>query len=554
MTYQVYAIRTRPQSFDDVIGQGPVISALSHALDKNMLHHAYLFTGTRGVGKTTIARIIAKALNCEEGVSSKPCNKCHNCQSISQGKFADLIEIDAASKTKVEDTRALLDTVIYSPTQGRYKIYLIDEVHMLSTHSFNALLKTLEEPPSHVKFLLATTDPQKIPATIVSRCLQFTLKWVDLNVIANHIENILTRDKINFEKPAIDLISQAAHGSVRDSLSLLEQAVAIGAGEVKTEQVRTMLGRVAGSDIVNILNLIVNQDSKGLIKSLQQLAVVGTDFEQLLTQLIYNLHYIAILQQAPDLELDYEIEAKAELKDLSSKITPEDLQVYYQIALLAKRDLPYSPQPRLALEMALIRMLDFVPVKDKSVNYQSTPVSRSVVSPNATAPSSSHSTSVTPSVAKSVAKLEEETKKQLKTQEVGNQINLDKSNWSNFVNQLNLIGILLQILKNSEFISFSNQKLTIRIDNRLSALVSPQRLQDIEKSIQDKYNSDIKLIVEKNNNNQQDIKTPAGLEKKQKQEKHANLVAKLQNDPNINKIIKTFDGELKIDSVELTED
>lgn len=266
MTYQVYAIKTRPQSFSQVIGQIPVVSALTHALDKNKLHHAYLFTGTRGVGKTTIARIIAKALNCEQGVSSNPCNQCDNCLSITQGKFPDLVEIDAASKTKVEDTRSLLDTVIYSPIQGRYKIYLIDEVHMLSTHSFNALLKTLEEPPSHVKFLLATTDPHKIPATIVSRCLQFTLKWVDSMVIVNHLESILNQDNIKFESTALNLLAAAAQGSVRDSLSLLEQAVALGAGEVTAGGVRSMLGSLEGEDIITILKHIIAKDSEAVIK------------------------------------------------------------------------------------------------------------------------------------------------------------------------------------------------------------------------------------------------------------------------------------------------
>ncbi len=539
MTYQVYAIKTRPQSFAQVIGQAPIVSALTHALDKNKLHHAYLFTGTRGVGKTTIARIIAKALNCERGVSSEPCNQCNNCLSIAEGNFPDLIEIDAASKTKVEDTRSLLDTVIYSPVQGRYKIYLIDEVHMLSNHSFNALLKTLEEPPSHIKFLLATTDPHKIPATILSRCLQFTLKWVDSKIIVNHLESILQQDNIKFESAALNLLATAAQGSVRDALSLLEQAVALGAGEVTSNTVHSMLGSIESLEIITILKSIITKNSEALIQKIHELTMQGVDISQVLNQLIYNLHQIAIIQQAPTLANELDIQLKAELMAIAQQIKPEDIQIYYQIALLAKRDLPYSPQPKLALEMALIRMLHFVPV-----DYQSLP--KTAVN-HVQEPDSSQI-----QIVNNISNIVQSNQEHKSTN-----LNIpDKANWSHWFNKLNLTGIHLQIIKNTEFYSFSENKLVLRLDNRVKALVNQKRIEEISKKISQLLNQEVKLILENGTDNQDEltrVATPARIELEQKQQKHEDLVAKLQNDPNIESIMKTFDGELKLDSIELIE-
>lgn len=566
MTYQVYAIKTRPQSFSQVIGQIPVVSALTHALDKNKLHHAYLFTGTRGVGKTTIARIIAKALNCEQGVSSNPCNQCDNCLSITQGKFPDLVEIDAASKTKVEDTRSLLDTVIYSPIQGRYKIYLIDEVHMLSTHSFNALLKTLEEPPSHVKFLLATTDPHKIPATIVSRCLQFTLKWVDSMVIVNHLESILNQDNIKFESTALNLLAAAAQGSVRDSLSLLEQAVALGAGEVTAGGVRSMLGSLEGEDIITILKHIIAKDSEAVIKKVYDLTMLGADIGQVLTQLIYNLHQLAIIQQAPNIAADLDLELKSELMALAKEISSEDLQVYYQIALLAKRDLPYSPQPKLALEMALMRMLNFVPVDYTRVRDGASQ-KKAVISSNTVQSQINNQKIFERSQAQESVPLQQTvatTSIQKPLVEInklelgsGNQNIPDKANWHIWVKQLNLTGIHLQIIKNTEFQNFSNDNLTLILDRRVKALVNQNRLDDISRRISQFIGKEVKLVLENSSINKDDrvkVITPTHIESEQHQQKHEELVAKLQNDPNIENIMRTFNGELKLDSVELIED
>ena len=300
MSYQVLARKWRPRNFSELAGQEHVQRALINALESDRLHHAFLFTGTRGVGKTTIARILAKSLNCEKGISATPCGECSACREINEGRFIDLIEVDAASKTKVEDTRDLLENVQYAPTRGRYKVYLIDEVHMLSTHSFNALLKTLEEPPPHVKFLLATTDPQKLPVTILSRCLQFNLKRLPADLITEYLEKILQQEKIIFDNTAIALIAEAADGSMRDALSLLDQAIAYGGGELKDAEVRTMLGTVDKTHVFELLQALANRDSTLLLNSIEQLASHSADFENALNEILSLLHRIALTQIAPD--------------------------------------------------------------------------------------------------------------------------------------------------------------------------------------------------------------------------------------------------------------
>ena len=300
MSYQVLARKWRPRDFTELAGQEHVQRALINALDGNRLHHAFLFTGTRGVGKTTIARILAKSLNCEKGVSASPCGECSACTEINEGRFIDLIEVDAASKTKVEDTRELLENVQYAPTRGRYKVYLIDEVHMLSAHSFNALLKTLEEPPPHVKFLLATTDPQKLPVTILSRCLQFNLTRLPVELIVEHLTKILGSEKINFEEPALALIADAADGSMRDALSLLDQAIAFGNGEVKDADVRTMLGTFDKSQVFNLMFALANKDSQSLLAHIKTIAEFSTDFDGALNEVLTLLTQIALAQVAPD--------------------------------------------------------------------------------------------------------------------------------------------------------------------------------------------------------------------------------------------------------------
>ena len=354
MSYQVLARKWRPQNFQEMVGQQHVLRALLTALDENRLHHAYLFTGTRGVGKTTIARIFAKCLNCETGVSSTPCGTCRSCTEIAEGRHIDLIEVDAASRTKVEDTRDLLDNVQYAPTRGRYKIYLIDEVHMLSGHSFNALLKTLEEPPPHVKFLFATTDPQKLPVTILSRCLQFNLKRMPVDMIGAYLAKVLTEEQVEFEEPALRIIARAADGSMRDALSLTDQSIVTGGGKVLEDAVQDMLGMLPHEHLLSLIRALANGDAKALLDVVELMAQLTTDFTSASDSLISMLHQLALQQIVPQQEgLD------ADLMQLAEDISAADLQLYYQMALYGRRDLSLNPEPRAGFEMMLLRMLAF---------------------------------------------------------------------------------------------------------------------------------------------------------------------------------------------------
>jgi len=358
VAYVALARKWRPRRFADMIGQEHVRRALSHALDTDRVHHAFLFTGTRGVGKTTIARILAKCLNCDRGVSATPCGECPSCVAIDEGRFVDLIEVDAASRTKVDDTRELLDNVQYAPTQGRYKVYLIDEVHMLSTHSFNALLKTLEEPPPRVKFLLATTDPQKLPATVLSRCLQFNLKRLPVSLIAGRLQQVLELEGIGFEPAGLRLLAQAADGSMRDGLSLLDQVIAFGGGTVAEAQVRDMLGTVARDHVVKLARLMVTAEAAAVIGWARELEQWAPDHAQLLDEFAALLVRVGLVQAVPDYEGD-ELYDAGLLRELAQGIRPEDVQLYYQTAILGRRDLHLAPEPRAGFEMTLLRMLGF---------------------------------------------------------------------------------------------------------------------------------------------------------------------------------------------------
>jgi DNA polymerase III subunit gamma/tau len=360
MSYLVLARKWRPRSFDELVGQEHVRRALVNALDSGRIHHAFLFTGTRGVGKTTIARIFAKSLNCEKGVSSKPCGECGACRDIDAGRFVDLLEVDAASRTKVDDTRELLDNVQYAPARGRYKVYLIDEVHMLSTHSFNALLKTLEEPPPHVKFLLATTDPQKLPVTVLSRCLQFHLRRLPLQLIFDRLVQISTAENVEFEPAALRAVARGAEGSMRDALSLLDQVLAFGGGRVLEAEVRSLLGTLDRRHVEAILGALASKDGNALMSCVQQLDERAPDYDQALGELAAAIQRMALLQALPDLRGEDE-EQDLALAALATRFSPEDLQLLYQIAIMARRDLDFAPDARGGFEMALLRMLAFRP-------------------------------------------------------------------------------------------------------------------------------------------------------------------------------------------------
>jgi DNA polymerase-3 subunit gamma/tau len=360
MSYTALARKWRPKKFSELIGQEHVRRALVNALDTGRVHHAFLFTGTRGVGKTTIARIFAKCLNCEKGVTAEPCGVCAACREIDAGRFVDLIEVDAASRTKVDDTRELLDNVQYTPARGRFKVYLIDEVHMLSAHSFNALLKTLEEPPPHVKFLLATTDPQKLPMTVLSRCLQFNLKRLPVSEIAQHLHAILEQEGIAHDAAGLKLIALAGDGSMRDALSLLDQLIAFGGGKAGEAEARAMLGSVARDHVVRLAELLASLDAAELLKGAQALEPFAPDYAQLLDELAGLLVRVGLRQAVSDYEAD-EIFAPEVIERLARALTPEDVQLFYQTAITGKRDLPLAPDPRTGFEMTLLRMVAFRP-------------------------------------------------------------------------------------------------------------------------------------------------------------------------------------------------
>ncbi len=383
MSYQVLARKWRPRVFREMVGQEHVLQALINALDHNRLHHAYLFTGTRGVGKTTIARILAKCLNCETGVSSEPCGQCSSCREIAEGRFVDLIEVDAASRTKVEDTRELLENVQYAPTRGRYKVYLIDEVHMLSNSSFNALLKTLEEPPPHVKFLLATTDPQKLPMTILSRCLQFNLKNMNPERIVQHLKFVLNEELVPFEESALWHLGRAADGSMRDAMSLTDQAIAYGSGKITEAEVSTMLGTIDQTAVYDVVNALASLDGRAVLAAVERMSEQAPDYASAIAEMLAVLHRIAIAQALPE-AVDNSHGDRERIMQLAQQLPSEDVQLFYQTALLGRRDLPLAPDPRAGFEMVLLRMLAFKPQGVIEMPTQTLPQSTAPIKPSST--------------------------------------------------------------------------------------------------------------------------------------------------------------------------
>ena len=372
MSYQVLARKWRPANFKEMVGQDHVLQALINALDTDRLHHAYLFSGTRGVGKTTIARIFAKSLNCDEGVSSTPCGVCHSCLEIDETRSVDLIEIDAASRTGVDDMRELLDNVQYAPTRGRFKVYLIDEVHMLSRHSFNALLKTLEEPPSHIKFLLATTDPQKLPVTVLSRCLQFHLKRMTRLQVETHLKFLLGEEQINSEAEAINVIASAADGSMRDALSLLDQAIAYGGGEVKLEAVESMLGAVSREYLIKLIESVISQDGSAIIREARNVIANNPDFMRVCAEMVVVMQQMAVYKAEPSIEVDDWL--VDHIDSLCDSLSMAEIQLYYQILLQGRQDLSISPDQSIGFEMLMLRMLAFSPDRDYPANSPKTSI------------------------------------------------------------------------------------------------------------------------------------------------------------------------------------
>lgn len=528
MSQLALARRYRPHTFQEMVGQDVTVRALSNALDLKRLHHAYLFTGTRGVGKTSVARILAKCLNCEQGISSTPCGTCFACEAIDHGHFVDLIEVDAASRTKVEDTRELLDNVQYLPTRGRFKIYLIDEVHMLSGHSFNALLKTLEEPPEHVKFLLATTDPQKLPATILSRCLQFQLWRFPVNKMAFYLAEILQREKVLFENEALQELARAADGGLRDALSLLDQALNYCDGTVNARSVRLMLGLSEKELLLALFRELANGGAKGVLNAINALQESAPDFSGLLTEFLELIHQIAIAQSVPE-ALEENIREREAILAFANSISPEQIQLYYQIGLLGQRDLPYAPSPKMGFEMILLRMLAFQPVRVSNF-VAKTEVELVRPKPVET------SQPIVIKADKPVVIVEERT--------------AQSHDWSSIVNQLNLTGLAKVLAEHCVLSSWIDDLISLNLDESQKPLLGNKRYEDrLREALSQHLGKPIRLKI---TSGLIVGETPA-LQTKRLFTAEQDAASNQANaDPEIQKLIKAFDA--KIEHIALKED
>ncbi|HHJ17940.1 MAG TPA: DNA polymerase III subunit gamma/tau [Gammaproteobacteria bacterium] len=525
MSYQVLARKWRPRKFAEMVGQEHVLQALINALDNDRLHHAYLFTGTRGVGKTTVARIFAKSLNCESGVSAEPCGECSACTEIDEGRFVDLIEVDAASRTKVEDTRELLDNVQYAPTRARYKVYLIDEVHMLSAHSFNALLKTLEEPPPHVKFLLATTDPQKLPATVLSRCLQFNLKRLSIPLIVGHLEQLLGVEGVETDAAALRLLARAADGSMRDALSLLDQAIAFGGGKVHEADVRSMLGSIERGQVVALLRALADADAAALLGVVDKLDQRAPDYEGLLAELLTCLQQIAIGQTLPD-AVDEHLEEREAVLELATRMAPEDVQLFYQIGLIGRRDLALAPDLRGGLEMILLRMLAFRPAaagQDQPATPRSAPVTAATTQ---AAPATGKAAAPAPAPAVTRGSASDD--------------------WPSLIDAMGLKGMLRELAMNCAVTDKSGECWQLVLDGSHRQLLSKERLQRLEKMLCECLQQTLKLSIDVQGDS---TDTPARQARLAAELRQADAVNSIESDPNVKAIQKAFDATLHTESI-----
>jgi len=559
MSYIALARKWRPKRFTEMVGQEHVLRALANSLDSGKIHHAFLFTGTRGVGKTTIARILAKSLNCESGVSSNPCGVCAACREIDEGRFIDLIEVDAASRTKVDDTRELLDNVQYSPTRGRYKVYLIDEVHMLSNHSFNALLKTLEEPPPHVKFLLATTDPQKLPVTVLSRCLQFSLKRLSSNLIGERLKTIAAAENLEYEPAAVALIARSAEGSMRDSLSLLDQLIAFGGGVLSEANARAMLGTIDRHHVTRIVEALARGDGPALLAQVQELDRDAPDYDRTLVDLGAFLQRLAIVQIVPDAAReDEEFDADA-LARLSGAMPAEDVQLYYQIALAGRRDLPMAPDPRLGFEMTLLRMLAFRP--DSAAARPTSPgggtttrEARPSAAPAAPAspPASAvraapPSASVAPSAASAAAPASSAPTPV--SMRAVSTLALDAAQWPAMVSAAGLSGMARQIALNCVPASFNDGVLVLKLDESSAFRPSPAMEDKLAQGLCKYLARDIRVIFEVSRS---DLATPARQRAIADQDRALRAAAAFDEDPAVKGLQERFGAEVDAASVKPT--
>ena len=539
MSYQVLARKYRPRSFDTLVGQAHVVQALKNALDQKRLHHAYLFTGTRGVGKTTLARILAKALNCENGISSSPCGTCSACTEIDQGRYVDLIEVDAASNTQVDNMRDLLDNAQYAPTQGQFKIYIIDEVHMLSKSAFNAMLKTLEEPPEHVKFILATTDPQKVPVTVLSRCLQFNLKQMPSASISEYMEKILKEEAINYEINAIYLIAKAANGSMRDALSILDQGIAYCGGTIEEATIKKMLGAIDQSYLFNLIQAVIDQDGQKVIEIAKHMDERNLSFEAALNDLANLIQIISVTQAIPEsLEVSYL--DRDQVIALSKKISAEQLQLLYQITILGRRDLYLAPDEYAGFTMTLLRMLSFAP--QDAVIAKNPAIAKNDVAHSAIKMESAE-------ISKDVSSETFEIKKKIEvTHEIDEDIS-DKEiskeavpfngNWRELVDQLKL-GLVKALAQQSELVSFKNNEIILSIADEHKHLLNEAYQKKLELSLSEHFSQRIKLVILQKGANNSPLK--------QKQEERSTLMKDTENailqDQFVKSLLTEFNAEI----------
>ena len=566
MSYQVFARKWRPTNFDQVVGQEHVLRALRNALDRGVVHHAFLFTGTRGVGKTTLARIMARCFNCEQGPCSTPCGECNACREIDQGCHVDLIEVDAASKAKVEDTRDLMDNVSYAPISGRYRIYLIDEVHMFSNHSFNALLKVLEEPPDHIRFLLATTEPKRIPVTVLSRCIQFHLRALGVGEISRHIQHVLAEEKISCDAEAADLVAAAASGSLRDALSLLEQAVTDGEGELREDKVRTMIGTIPGTDLQALMQAVVVGDGKVLLDCLRHIAGKQPDFSMVLSDLM------ALLQKAAIAHLSGETETGVEESNPATRLSPEEIQLLYQIALHGRRDLALAPDPCGGFEMCMIRMLAFKPASEPVVGValgssESRGSHQRSIEPSGTAPSKAEPGRAEPS--RTAPSRAEPSKADLSGAKLSkaepsraapsraepskaetNDAELEPvpDYWRDWIQKAGLSAMLKQLAYNCAVQSYDNDVLKLALPTSCKFLLSQQK--ELHQVLQEQVNSNLRLDI---NLEEHPTPTLAQWFKQEEQEEQDRARQQLDNDPNIRALHAEFGAVVQPESVKVED-
>ena len=545
MSYQVLARKWRPHSFEEMVGQRHVLQALTNALDSDRLHHAYLFTGTRGVGKTTIARIFAKSLNCEKGVTATPCGECSSCVEVDEGRFVDLIEVDAASRTGVDDTRDLLDNVQYAPTRGRYKVYLIDEVHMFSKSSFNALLKTLEEPPPHIKFLLATTDPKKIPPTILSRCLQFNLKRITPDQIEQQLKHILDQEKMNSDDRSLEMIAFAADGSLRDALSLLDQAISFGGGELKADDVAGMLGTIDKDQVLGLLELLAGKDAAAVLEKTEQLDELGPDYQVILSELLIQLQAVAVRQLVPDARKNHRDHNR--LVKLAEILTPEECQLYYQIALIGQRDLPFHPEPQSGFEMILLRILAFQNVNAEIASLQVK--KKPVISSKVASERIDHDQNAAEQkdeeipVPKSSAEIEKPTENLLDRSEV------QRDNWHNIIEKLDLVGLPKQLAMSCAMDSYENNIFHLSIS---SSSMRTSKMEDLlQQGLRNKIDKNLKLIISESELDGKE--TPRTKQSREDEQRMDEARQVIKSDPDIQAICDAFDATVLEDSIQSTK-